>query len=94
MLEFIKQNQPDVVLLNGPFLPKSNTVLQSGIVQYGTECLTYEETLEGLIQYIQSEIGECRLVLIPSQDDIHVIYPLPQPAYPLKAQQDSVLPLT
>ena len=40
-LKNIKDTSPDVVIINGPFLPINNEILKKGIIQYNLDFLNY-----------------------------------------------------
>ena len=41
ILKNIKDTSPDVVIINGPFLPINNEILKKGIIQYNLDFLNY-----------------------------------------------------
>ncbi|CDW77872.1 dna polymerase alpha subunit b-like [Stylonychia lemnae] len=86
-LEIVKKEQPQAVILQGPFLDFSNLDIYSGELFYDDiktmekVFVTHEELFQDLINQIQNELQELKntqVIFVPSHKDIHHIQPLPQ----------------
>ena len=75
LVNLVEANEPNVLLLVGPFLSEDNAVVSSGLLEE-----TFEEIFqERVIEKLRSIETNCNIVLIPSLNDVHGDFVFPQP---------------
>lgn len=57
LLKEVKDLMPDYLFLMGPFVDKSNQVVQSGLIEVSNQFFSYEDLFEQMISQISEEIG-------------------------------------
>lgn len=90
LLDLVKRDRPQALLLFGPFLDQQNTVIYSGEIYHEEgeklEFHDYDALFADLVNMVCKELADCsstEVFLIPSPKDINHIFPLPQPPYPV-----------
>ena len=84
----MRQEQPHLLVLLGPFIDIGNSDVQSGDIFYeeaktGTIFLEYETLFHEIMNLIARELSgtQTQLVLVPSVLDAHCVSPFPQAPY-------------
>ena len=86
----VKQENPHVLVLCGPFVDGLNEDVKSGLISYRNstgqlEFLDFDDIFSKVMQYIHSELSQQRfktkVVIVPSAREIHHIKPMPQTAF-------------
>lgn len=87
LLDIVRRDRPQVLILMGPFLDARSPDLQEGDLSYAEPAskeltfLDYSEMMNTLMQLIRNELKsqseQTQVVLIPSAREINHIYPLP-----------------
>ena len=90
MLARVRQEQPHVLTLLGPFVDGMNEDVKSGNISFRNstgqlEFLDFDDVFTKVMEFVKGELAQNRvktkLVVIPSAREIHHISPLPQPPY-------------
>ena len=75
LTECLKRNQPDVLVLLGPFITKHNL---SNLTEFS------DKIMRNLLRQIQEQLPNTQLVVVPSTQDVSSRYPIPQPPFIFK----------
>lgn len=59
LLKEVKNAQPEFLFLFGPFLDKSNELIEAEVLEVAGEYLSYEEFFEKLLINISQELQVC-----------------------------------
>ena len=79
IIQAISEDQPNLVIINGPFIYSENDVIKSCQLSEDTP-FTYNDLFEKMISLIKQTL-KCKVVIIPSLTDELNYYPLPQPPF-------------
>lgn len=76
LITLVETNEPNVLVLVGPFLSEDNALVKSGFMDE-----TFESTFENrFIAKLKTIETDCRVILIPSLKDVNSDFVFPQPA--------------
>lgn len=73
--ECLKRNQPDMLILLGPFITKHNL---SHLTDFS------DHSLKKLLMEVQNQLPNTQVVVVPSTHDVCSRFPIPQPAFAYK----------
>lgn len=79
IIQAISEDQPNLVIINGPFIYSENDVIKSCQLSEDTP-FTYNDLFEKMISLIKQTL-KCKVVITPSLTDELNYYPLPQPPF-------------
>ena len=79
IIQAIAEDQPNLVIINGPFIYSENDVIKSCQLSEDTP-LTYNDLFNKMISLIKQTL-KCKVVITPSLTDELNYYPLPQPPF-------------
>ncbi|KAL5007932.1 hypothetical protein ScPMuIL_013513 [Solemya velum] len=81
LIKYIQRDKPDVCVLMGPFVDSRNEEIDKGHLGK-----TYEELFRTQMEIIarMTEKVQCKVLIVPSQRDVHHDFVYPQPPFVLK----------
>lgn len=86
LLQVVKEQQPNLLLLAGPFVDKSHALIRDD----SSLQLSYDELFESLLEKITKGVpGTTQVILIPSLEDVFHDFVYPQPPFVIPQQYSS-----
>jgi hypothetical protein len=87
LLDVIRREKPDVVMLIGPFVDEEHPAVKAGDVQVTYEAM-FEDVINRIGAVVIEETESTELLLIPSLRDVHHDKVYPQPPYQLPEKME------
>ena len=87
LMSVVKREEPNVLILCGPFVNQTHEDIQSGDLKYSTpdgyvDYLDYDILFQQIFNYVSVNVPKhTKVLVVPNTNDITHIYPLPQPPF-------------